>query len=356
MHREYPWPVHVDQALQQIEQLTRSAVGRWIRSQRDMGRDDAAIHLRLALASARWVDHHGPFIGHGTFNGGPMLRAASILTDPYRDLALLQTAAYVVDLLHSPNYGPYLLMQMDPVEEDSLESSEAAFIESVESGEEALRSEHCLVGLIRHEGMAVHHLLTYAALRQFPENEHRLLIVHRAAQLLDDAQGWEWAEPILRPAVQYLATRPEVTVPATSASLQYLDANNGRVDAHAVLDGVAQLVDAPYGHEPGTIQSLLDHGMSGASLYEAVSVTSAELLMRSAFDSHAVTGIQCVLDLLRDPATDPRTRGMAWSTALLGQRTRRQKAQRSAWRIPPTPSSTPHRLSALRQVEMIPPV
>ncbi len=140
-----------------------------------------------------------------------MLRAATILTRRFRNLALLQTAAYVVDLLHQPNYGPYLLMDMRPIAESTVEASRAELRMSIESGEQPLLAEHRLVGLLKVDSpRQVRQLLIEAALRQFHENEHRLLIVHRASQLMDDTDGWTWAEPLFRAAVQYLASRPDI--------------------------------------------------------------------------------------------------------------------------------------------------
>ena len=95
-------------------------------------------------------------------------------------------------------------MAADPYRETDAEDPEQRFLAAIEAGDQPLRVEHRLVALIEDLGVSrVHRLLTLAGLRQFPENEHRLLTVHRAAQLLDDVDGWSrWVEPILRPSVQ----------------------------------------------------------------------------------------------------------------------------------------------------------
>ncbi len=349
MHQEYPWGEAMDQELRQIEQLERQQIGGWIRAQRSRGRGDDVLHLLLALASARDVDHHGPYIGHGTFNGGPMLRAASVLPEELRRLALLQTAAYVVDLLHDPNYGPYLLMSMEPLTDNY--QPEERLLQAIESGDEPLRAEHRLVGLLREQGAETARTwLTYAALRQFPENEHRLLIVHRASQLLDDVEGWAWAEPILRPAVQYLATRPDVAIPKSLAGWRDVDASQGPVDQALVEAAIADLMEAPFGTESDMLHDWMSGGLSGAGLYECVALTGAELLRRSPFDAHAVTGIHCILDLLSHPHTPPPLRSLAWAQALAGQRTRRQKAQRTDWRMGAMPQAHARDETLLREV------
>ena len=331
MHREFPWPDSIDRELKQIEELEVTDVGQWLHGQHAGGRDDSAIHLVMALASARYVDHHGPFIGHGTFNGGPMLRAASILTRPFRNLALLQTAAYVVDLLHQPNYGPYLLMDMKPITESTVEASLTQLRISIESGEQALLSEHRLVGLLKTDSrMEVRRLLTEAALRQFHENEHRLLIVHRAAQLMDDTNGWGWSEPLLRASVQYLASRPDVR--QTENPPIPFDVAGRPGQASDIESAVEALVHADYGDEPRLL-----HAMAGLPRVEVIALTGAEMLRRSRFDAHAVTGIHCVLDLLHDPTVDSHVQALAMESALLGQRTRRQKERRTTWRSVPQP-------------------
>lgn len=342
MHREYPWPEPMDSDLRRIEQLEMGSAGKWLRAQKADGRTDAAIHLLLALASARYVDHHGPFIGHGTFNGGPMLRAASILTRPFRDLALLQTTAYVIDLLHHPNYGPYLLMDMAPIAEVTVETSCVQLLASIESGEEPLKAEHRLVGLLKTDAN-VHALLTEAALRQFHENEHRLLIVHRAAQLMDDTDGWVWAEPIFRSAVQYLATRPDVKIPKLQDMPADVAASEG--NPTGIESAVEDLIQADYGDEPRLL-----HDKAGLPVTEVISLTGSEMLGRSRFDAHAVTGIHCVLDLLHNPEISPQVRALAIESALLGQRTRRQKEIRSSWRATPQPRPRYRPLGEIREI------
>ncbi|PSR34979.1 MAG: hypothetical protein C7B44_13720 [Sulfobacillus thermosulfidooxidans] len=347
MHREFPWPDSVARDLGQIEQLEITDLGEWLRREQLRGRNDSAIHLVMALASARYVDHHGPFIGHGTFNGGPMLRAASILTRPFRNLALLQTAAYVVDLLHQPNYGPYLLMDMEPITEATRAASRDQLRMSIESGEQPLLAEHRLVGLLKTDSRPhVRRLLTEVALRQFHENEHRLLIVHRAAQLMDDTNGWTWAEPLFRAAVQYLASRPDVR-PSEMAKrdLVPLDMAESSCQIVRIESAVDALIHANYGDEPHLLRAMV-----GLPRVEVIALTGAEMLRRSRFDAHAVTGIHCAVDLLHDPTIEPHTQTLAMEAALLGQRTRRQKEQRSTWRSAQRPRPKGRSLDELQDI------
>lgn len=335
IHQEYDWGPSLDIALRQIEQLQPSDAARWILAGRAVGHDNASLYLQLALATTRYVDHHGPLIGHGIINASPALRAPSILAPAYQDLALLHMTCYVIELLQDPNYGPYLLTAMQPVDEETIEESERAFLESVESGEQVLLAEHRLVGLVRRLGPAVRRILTLAALRQYPENEHRLLIVHRSAQLLDDADGWAYAEPFFRAAVQYLANRPRRYLPEAATHLEKIGAHQGGLNPMQVEAGMQRLVEAPYGAEPNLLVSLIEQGVQGRALYEVVALTGSELLCRSRFDAHAVTGLHCILDLLQDANVTGEMRGLAWSASLSGQRIRRQKEHREGWRLVP---------------------
>lgn len=335
MHQEYQWPQDWDRSLKNVEALDRSGIVGWLEAERPKG--PAITHLTLALASARYIDHHGPYIGHGTFNGGPMLRGSSILDPAYRDLALLQTATYVVDLLHNPNYGPYLLMEMEPVSEPSPEASQAAFLESLAAGDQVLLAEHRLIGLLQQAGSQIATFLTYAGLLQYTENEHRILMIHRSLQLLADTGGWPLAEPILRAATQYLASRPGVVV---MKAPEWADGSSGiilgfdPVDRDTVMDAVESLVTAPFGSEPDRIRELIEQKMKPATLYESINIAASEILCRSQFDAHAVTGVHCIMDLLQDPTTEKPTRDQAWLLGLSGSRIRRQKATRSEWRTP----------------------
>lgn len=245
---------------------------------------------------------------------------------------LLQTSLYVVDLLSNANYGPYLMMSMAPVDEDTFERSEQAFLADFESGKNVLLSEHRLVGLLRHKGRDIRWLLTEADLRQYPDNEHRLLIVLRAIQFLDDVNGWVQAEPILRAAVQYLASRPDTNLVHTLSTNLLPWPAEEEVSQEQVLAALGRLIDAPFGNEPEIIRDMVKDGASGRTLYESIALASSEMLRRSRFDAHAVTGIHCSLDLLWDKEVPAALRTLAGHIALSSQRSRRQKLIRSEWR------------------------
>ncbi len=335
-----PEPLRLDAAMdaRTREVLTAGTadVGRLLDAWRAEGAEDAEMHLALAVASARFVSHAGPFLGHGTFNGGPVLRAAVLLPWPYRRLALLQTAAYVVSVMRHPNYGPFLMLAQHALDDpaDTDEAASSRFLEAALSSDQPLAAEHRVVGLARRLGPAVRWPLMDLGLRQFAENEHRVLVVWRAAQLMDDAGGWRYGEPLMRAAVQYLANRVDTA---------HFDACTERRGSEAVrlgeTEGVARLVEADWGQEPHILAALAAENGRGAAL-DAAARASAVLMQRAGWDAHAVTGVHCLLEVARDAAAPPALQAGALQFALSGQRTRRQKAAdvRARWEAPIHPT------------------
>ncbi|MCL4318371.1 MAG: hypothetical protein M1596_00475 [Firmicutes bacterium] len=147
LHKLLSWDDATEKRLEQIEEMQLSEAHSVLLQWEADGLAKQDVYLLLALTSARWVNHRGPFIGHGTFNGGPVLRANSILSPRYRVLALLHMMVYVLDLLKHPNYGPYLMLERFALPEDP-DTTLSHFIPDLESGEKPLLSEHrvCPVG------------------------------------------------------------------------------------------------------------------------------------------------------------------------------------------------------------------
>lgn len=333
LHQLLRWDDLTEKQLEQIEDTPPSEASRLIVQWRHQNFSSPRIYLLLALASSRWVDHRGPYIGHGTFNGGPMLRASNYLSAEYRSLALLHMTVYVLDLLRHPNYGPYCMQESFELTE-TMEQLQTGFIPDVESGSKALLSEHRAAHLAKSLGRDARGLMLEAALRQYPENEHRLLIVQRALQFLDDINAWSYAEAFFRPAVQYLANRPDARlanqVMQDWAALSYPELAKN-VEHSVCRDLIENLIECEYGEEPEIIGASINAYVNGNTLREAMSMASSALMLRSGFDAHAVTGIHCVMDLLRDEKCPASIRGLTWLLALSGSRTRRQKAQRAQW-------------------------
>lgn len=334
MPREYPWESLMEVRTREIGSLKRDEILAWFHRSRSQGLTDQDLYTLLAFASARYVDHHGPFIGHGTFNGGPVMRATKWLNPAYQDLALLQMALYVVDLCHHPNYGPYVLLEMMAVDEEKT-SLPDLFLQGLESGAESLLTEHRVVALWhKKDKKMIHNLLLKAALRQYPENEHRLLMVYYTLQFLEDTDYWGQAEPLLRASIQYLASRPNITFVSDLRSDRPLWPQGGHVSSEDTMMAVQKLVSAPYGQEPHVFADLIATKVSGASLIEASSLAASLMLSQSGFDAHAVTGVHCILDLLADPKTPQDAVNLAGYISLSSSRTRRQKAKKLIWPWP----------------------
>lgn len=353
-HEELRWDPAMEARLRQVEACPVAEAGQLLQEFRRQGLSNGAIYLTLAAASAHWVDHHGPLVGHGTFNGGPLLRAEALLDASHRQLSLLHATAYVLDLLQHANYGPTVMLAMEPEGEPAAWTDEEAFLTAVESGREAWRAEHRAVGLLRTFGPAVRWPLLRAAIRSYPENEHRLLIVWRAVQLLDDTEGWAYAEGPVRAAVQYLASRPDLSW-AEALSPEWRE-RQLPVDAPAPVDEmrhqawVDRLVDCPPGSEPAVLLEAWRSGVGLAALADMTARASSLMLYASGYDAHAVTGVHAALDLVRGPDVPTDIRRWALGLALCSQRTRRQKAVRSSWAGTPQGGSTPDLTEVLRLV------
>ncbi|WP_020374394.1 hypothetical protein [Sulfobacillus thermosulfidooxidans] len=333
MHDMLRWDNETELRLQEVQNTlpdnARQLLCQWQQQHVSFSR----MYLLLALAEARWVDHHGPLIGHGTFNGGPIMKASTLLYPPYQNLALLHMAHYVLGLIRHPNYGPYLMGEHLKTQE-SLEEIQHQFIPDLETGEMPLLSENRAAELATLAGIHARWLMIRAALRQYPENEHRLLIVQRALEFLDDTNGWHYAEAFFRAAIQYLGHRPDVHFtkqvlaawPGTRAPLW-----QGTIDAKEVEKLRQDLVRCEFGQEPQKIITAISQNINGSTLLEAISLTASTLMFLSGFDAHAVTGIHCVIDLLRDQRCPIDIRHLAWPLVLSSSRTRRQKAKRTDW-------------------------
>ncbi len=333
MFGEYRWSLEMDEATAEIFELTPSAIPQWVNTGRNAGLSDGRRYLCLALAAARYTDHHGPYIGHGTFGGDPLLRASAYLPPELSTLALAQTAAYVAGVIHHPNYGPYRLMDAAALGASDLHDAEELFIPDLESGEFILLSENRGASLLRQKGRDFFPRLMWAALRQYPENEHRLLIVHRAAQLLDDVQGWAFAEPLLRPAIQYLASRPRTELAARWQALPPVPEETADPgDPEVILREAQHLCNVGVGEEPEIILGWLRSDFPTGWLSDILAVAGSEMLLVSGFDAHAVTGLHCALDILHDPTAPAAARSLAAVLALSSSRTVRQKNGRRQWR------------------------
>jgi len=350
MHRLLGFDVDTEWRITVLIDRDPAAAWTMVDEWRREGVSDARLYLTLALASARYVDHRGPLVGHGTLNAAPLLKAGRLLPSPLRRLALLHMTCYVLDLIRHPNYGPYVMLDLRPLGPEDPDEAFRALGAAVESGEEAHRAEHLLVGALhRFGGPALRWPLAKLALRQFAENEHRLLIVHRAADLMDLASAWHAAEPLWRPAVQYLASRPDTDFAERVLAQHGAVPPRGSPGPASVGDRdalVDALLRADYGQEPDVLATALEGGITDTTVREALLLAASTMLLRSGFDAHAVTGIHAISEVLQNDAAPADVARLARLIGFSSQRTRRQKAIRNRWSSDPPAVSTGPKVSA----------
>lgn len=300
------------------------------------------MYLTLALASAKWIDHHGPWIGHGTLNMAPMIEAAKLLDARYKRLGLLQATVYVLELFRNQNYGPYLMPATEGVMRATAEETQQDLFERVTNGTYPLLSENLFIGLYRQTGGEVRVPLLQLGLQEYGRNEHKLLIVLRTLDLLDQGDNWKYGENLLRPAVQYLASLPK----SAHAWQQVQEAWNthgldalaksfsldGKVDEAKVADVLERLLACEAGMEADLLARELVQGTNARTLYETIAQSSAVMLMLNPHnEEHIVTGILCTLDMMRDERLPAELRLTALIAALASARTRDSKQVRAAW-------------------------
>jgi hypothetical protein len=299
-------------------------------------------YLALALSSARWIDHRGPFIGHGTLNMAPVLAASQMLDERYQKLGLLQATVYVLDLFRNPNYGPYIMPVTEGVMRETADATRKELLERVPSGSHAHLSENLFVGLYRQTNGDVRVPLLQLGLQEYPHNEHKLLIVLRTLDLLDRGDNWKYGESLLRSAVQYLAALPKLPEPwqhvqnaVQTNGLETADREfklEGRVDDQQVTELLAELLACEAGQEADLLARELAAGTNTRTLYEVIAQLSAVMLMKAPYnEEHTVTGILCTLDMMRDEHLPAELRLTSMLMALASDRTRYFKSVRDTW-------------------------
>ncbi|TCP58266.1 hypothetical protein EV586_102720 [Tumebacillus sp. BK434] len=340
MYQAVRYDEQLEQFLAKIEAGSGEDAGRVIAELQADGLTDKQIYLLFALVSARWIDHHGPWIGHGTLNMGPMIHASALMDERHKRLAMIQAALYVFDLFHAPNYGPYIQPHVQGVQRATPEETQEDLLKNFADGTYQHLTENLFVGLYRQTGGDVRHVLLRMGLQEYGGNEHKLLIALRTLDLLAVDDFAKYGEPLLRPAVQYLASLPKKPVyweRVQAAIAKHVLADHpmrweGEVDAELVDAFAAQLIEAEHGTEPDLFGAQLAAGVNLPTLYETLAIASSQIFLRSgSYDEHIVTGIHCLLNILRDETVPAELKRPALLTALESARTRTFKGDRAAW-------------------------
>lgn len=284
----------------------------------------------LALSSAQWVDHSGPFIGHGVLNADPTLRSMELMGDGARGLPLFHLTMYITDLLRHPNYGPYQMMKIEGITKGTERETADELSKAMRSGNGRYMSEKLLEGLYSVSGKGIREQLLYEALMQYGNNEHKLLLPFHAFRLLDRGRSWENAVALLRPTVQYLSSYPDISHGVKAEQI------SKTIDLKVILDkGEEFNQDSSYDISRMVLNSALGNEMlvmseyaktaSLPELYESIALSSTILLLNSDLEQHSVTGKHSLLSLLDEGRMTERTRVLALLLSMEGPRARRIK-------------------------------
>jgi hypothetical protein len=331
MYQPYRFDPKTELFIHKITQTQPSEANILLHSMKKDGLTNADIYLLLALTAARHIDHHGPYIGHGTLNMAPLIQASQLLDEHHQHLALLQATVYTLDLLANPNYGPYLQVASPGIQRTTAEETLHDFQKAYADGRFQHLAENLFIGLYRQMGQDIRYPLLKMGLSEFAQNEHKLLIVQRTLDLLDISENWQYGETLLRPAIQYNASQPKTTEPwqAVQSALDRYNLRHhplrweGDVDPEQVNTLIERLLTCPIGNEPDLLAAEIVEGTNLPTLYEAISQASAIMLLRSSDnEEHIVTGILCILDLLRDENAPTELRISALLISLSSARTR----------------------------------
>ncbi|ASS74310.1 hypothetical protein CIG75_04450 [Tumebacillus algifaecis] len=352
MYQVVRYEKQIEAGLAKIESGTAEDAGRLITSLQADGLTDHQIYLLFALASARWIDHHGPWIGHGTLNMGPMIHASALMDARHQRLAMLQAAVYVFDLFQAPNYGPYMQPQVSGVQRATPEETRQDLIQQFADGTYQNLSENLFVGLYRQTNGDVRDIMLQMGIQEYGRNEHKLLIALRTLDLLAIDDFAKYGESLLRPAVQYLSSLPKNTLYWERVQAEISTHNlaeqqmrwEGEVGSKLVETLVPQLIEAEHGTEASLFARHLAQGVNLPTLYEALALASSRILIQSgSYDEHIVTGIHCLLNILRDVTIPAALKLPALLISLESARTRTFKDTRHDWLAMPTPSDVTSR-------------
>ncbi len=320
-----------DSILDMIEASDPEEAHRLLAGLEEHSKSDFKVISHLALATAKWIDHSGPYIGHGILNADPILRSIGLMNGENKGLPLLQMTMYVTDLLRDQNYGPYVMMGISSISHDSRDETSAEFSKAVRSGSSRYLAEKLLSGLHSVSGKGIREDILYEALMQYGQNEHRLLLPFHTLRLLDRDKSWKNAVAYLRPSVQYLSSNPDTSHGAKAEQLskllefgEIMDKGDS-FDQESSYDLTRMLLNSVVGNE---MTAMVDYSKTSslADYFEAIALSSTILLLNSDLEQHSVTGKHCTLSIMRDRSASERVRKLALLSSMEGPRARRIKA------------------------------
>ena len=262
--------------------------------------------MMTALALAVIRSSEMPFVHHG----GPLHPVAALpgirgtmarLPESERLLPLVQDVALANAHIHDTISGPYLMPEIDPVGEGSVEATKKAFFNCLRRNYTSA-AEHYFLWLLDHAPREVAlEALVSVAVDNYRFDEHKLIAAVNSICLLDHL-GWDLAEVVLRPVVRY-NFMPSVWAKAPPAEDVDRLVRDKRLDdvvqgsdsnGQGATSLFRELLSNPLEEQTELIATGLSNGTSLAEAAKGISLTASEVFARgdstNPMGIHAMTG------------------------------------------------------------------
>lgn len=258
----------------------------------------------LALAVVRSTEM--PFVHHG----GPLHPVAALhsirgtmtrLPETGRLLPLVQDVALANAHIHDAISGPYLMPEIDPIGEGTVEATREAFFGCLRRNYTSAAEHYFLWLLDRAPRQVALEALVSVAVDNYRFDEHKLIAAVNSIRLLDHL-GWDLAEVILRPVVRYnfmpsvwAKAAPAEDVERLMRDKQLDAAGAGKASGEQGFSSLSEdLLSAPLEEQTEVIAAGLSNGMSLADAAKGISLTASEVFVRGESTNpmgiHAMTG------------------------------------------------------------------
>lgn len=320
-----------------------------------------ATSLAVVRSTELPPQHHGGPV-HPICGVHAVHQVAARLPGEQSFLPLIQHAALCNNHVHSPQMGPFLMPELEPLEgapgdigsyhisDEALtqgmtaeasaaatpvDATKGAFHKSLRSLQ-APAAEHYFLWLLERlsPGKALDQLLPLAIARN-PLDDHNFIYPVFTARALDHL-GWRWASVLMRPAVRYQARKPSRLLPkqfdfeqveALLTEHKLLDIDIPETSSAAETNRIGEL-----GMAMGRNKNYLDNiepiaialasGMSLQGVGEALSIGAAAAYLSTSYgnpmDSHLHTGTYARRYLLGLDGISTRNRVLALLTGFTG--------------------------------------
>ena len=285
------------------------------------GAPEDQMMTALTLAVIRSTEM--PFVHHG----GPLHPVAALhsirhtmarLPEKERLLPLVQDVALANAHIHDAASGPYVMPEIDPVGEGSVEATREAFYGCLRRNYPNA-AEHYFLWLLDHAPREVAlEALVRVAVDNYRFDEHKLIAAVNSIRLLDHL-GWELAPILLRPVVRYNFMPSVWADPPPADRVEKLVRervpSEVRVDGNAedsVIESLRQdLLSHPLEELDEVVAGALSGGLSLMGATDAISLAASEVFARSESTNpmgiHAMTGANALRWVCREfPALGAR--------------------------------------------------